>query len=81
MTPVNRSIEMSRDMPGARFVVVPGCGHMVQLEAIEITNDEIAYVIDGAFDSIGIERERVSSVWTRTENGTDTIHDVRRTER
>lgn len=81
MTPVNRSIEMSRDMPGARFVVVPGCGHMVQLEAIEITNDEIAYVIDGAFESIGIERERVSSVWTRTESGTDTIHDVRRTER
>lgn len=81
MTPVNRSIEMSRGMPGARFVVVPGCGHMVQLEAIDITNDELAYLIDGAFESIGIERERVSSVWTRTENGDDIVHDVRRTER
>ena len=80
MTPVNRSIEMSRGMPNARFVVVPGSGHMVQLEAIDITNDEIAYVIDSAFDSIGIEREHASSVWERTENGTDTIHDVRRPE-
>ena len=81
LTPVNRSIEMSRGMSNARFVVVPGSGHMVQLEAIEITNDELAYVIDSAFESIGIERKHASTVWTRTENGTDSINDVRRSER
>lgn len=84
MTPVNRSIEMSRSMPDARFVVVPGCGHMVQLEAIDIVNDEIAYLLDGAFESLGIERERKSTVWTRTESqtgsGSAVNHDVRRTD-
>lgn len=63
LTPVNRSVELSKGLPNARFVVVPGCGHMVQLEAMDIANDEIAWVIDNAFESIGIEREPMSSVW------------------
>lgn len=82
MTPVNRSIEMSRAMPDARFVVVPGSGHMVQLEAIDIVNDELAYIIDGAFESIGIERKHESSVWNRDDEGTAPggEHDVRRSD-
>ena len=71
MTPVNRSVEMSRELPNARFVVVPGAGHMIQLEAMDICNDELAWVIDNAFASIGVEKEPRSSVWDRTASSPD----------
>lgn len=32
LTPLDRSIDIAEDLPGAEFVVVPGAGHMVMLE-------------------------------------------------
>lgn len=63
LTPVNRSVEIARALPNARFVVVPGAGHMIQFEAIDVVNEELSWLIDAGFAQAGITRSVEAADW------------------
>ena len=63
LTPLNRSVEIAQGLPHARFVVVPGAGHMIQFEAIEEVNKELSWLITTAFAEIGIEPTSDTGEW------------------
>jgi pimeloyl-ACP methyl ester carboxylesterase len=45
LTPVDHSTVMTKALPAAQFVIVPGCGHMIMLEAPDQTNDHLRDLI------------------------------------
>lgn len=63
LTPINRSVEIAEALPHARFVVVPGAGHMIQFEAIETVNTELGWLITTAFAAAGIEPTVDTEQW------------------
>lgn len=63
LTPVNRSVEIAHALPNARFVVVPGAGHMIQFESIDVVNEELSWLLDAGFEQAGITRTATEAAW------------------
>lgn len=58
LTPLDRSVDIVEELPGAEFVVVPGTGHMVMLEEPAHVSDVLG---DLVADAIVAWRERESA--------------------
>ena len=51
LTPVKHSEEMAAALPDAELVIVPGAGHLVQLEQPEVINDALVRLVERATPS------------------------------
>ena len=48
LTPAKHSEEMAAVLPDSELVIVPGAGHLVQLEQPEVINDALLRLVDRA---------------------------------
>ena len=48
LTPAKYSEEMAEQLPDSELVIVPGAGHLVQLEQPEIINDALLRLVERA---------------------------------
>jgi pimeloyl-ACP methyl ester carboxylesterase len=51
LTPLKHSEEMAAALPDAELVIVPGAGHLVQMEAPEVINDALVRLVERATPS------------------------------
>jgi len=48
LTPVKHSEEMAAVLPDSELVIVPGAGHLVQLEQPDVINDALLRLVERA---------------------------------
>jgi pimeloyl-ACP methyl ester carboxylesterase len=54
--PADHSIRLHRELPDSRLIIVPGCGHMVHYEALDLIADAVARLAGAGAHSMADER-------------------------
>jgi pimeloyl-ACP methyl ester carboxylesterase len=68
VTPLAIGERLSRDLPGARLVVYPGCGHFPMIEhAAQSTAELVRFLADASIASSGVELDATSGGETSAE--------------